>query len=105
MFSVFTKSSYKKLLVFSGLESMTTGLANFKEKFRVKLKKWKQLEVPFLAKFIDMKESILEEVPNFKCEIKEGAELQLSMVLDWEQSEANKNRKIRINSSWSKRKG
>jgi hypothetical protein len=46
-----------------------------------------------------MKESILEEVPNFKCEIKEGAELQLSMVLDWEQSEANKNRKIRINSS------
>ncbi len=92
MLSVFTNSSYKKLLVFTGLESMATRLVILKEKFRVRLKKWKELGMSFLAKYIELEESTLEVVPNYQCESREEAELELSVALDWEQSKANSKR-------------
>jgi hypothetical protein len=90
MLSVYTNTSYKKILAITGLESMKTRFTILKEKFRARYQKLQEGSDSFLVKVIRWKKSVLNQFTKFEFNTAEEESLGLLTGTDVESKEMNK---------------
>lgn len=90
MLSVYTNTSYKKMLAITGLESMRTRFTILKEKFRARYERLQEGSDSFLVKVIRWKSSVLNQFTKYEFNVAEEEGLGLLPGTGAESKEVNK---------------